>query len=334
MTPDDAGNPPFPHTEIFNPYQIHDKRLVWTTEDWDPALRFWALPFDPQLGDWLKAVDPSRPSILAAREFAANGSIWNLSPPDLVTADNWLEAADVAWRSESLGTDAAAWTAIKAEINQLQQLMQDDRDRYLGEIEAQADGLADYVISFIGASQARHPWTIELISCALAIGNVAYMRWKSVFKRVRPSTLCPGLVPAFGPPEHPAFPSGHSTLGHLIALFLLEIPALEQRFGLFDTGAVKGKAIDPLLVSRLNPLTGTAEIASPLLWLSARLAKNRERLGVHYPSDSAAGRHLAAGLWRSLLKDVAADKRIDSPTLRRVLDRARAEWPTPFSIDI
>ena len=112
-------------------------------------------------------------------------------------------------------------------------LMQDDRDRYLAEIDVQADGLADYVIAFIGASQARRPWTIELVSCGLAIGNLAYMYYKSHFKRVRPSTLCPGLVPAFGPPEHPAFPSGHSFLGHLIALLLLEIPALRQRYGIF-----------------------------------------------------------------------------------------------------
>ena len=39
---------------------------------------------------------------------------------------------------------------------------------------------------------------------------------------------------------------------------------------------------------------GRGEINSPLLWLSQRLAKNRERLGVHYLSDSMASRHLAA----------------------------------------
>ncbi len=208
--------------------------------------------------------------------------------------------------------------------------MEDDRDRYLAESEAQADGLADYVLAFIGASRDRHPWTVELVSCGLAIGNVAYMRWKSVFKRVRPSTLCAGLVPPFGPPCHPAFPSGHSTLGHLLALLLLEIPALQQRFGLFTTtdDGAPGTAIPPGSAGS-NPLAGTGPIDSPLLWLAARLAKNRERIGVHYPSDSSAGRHLAAGLWRAMLHDTHAQTRIDCPTLHLTLARARAEWPAP-----
>ncbi|MEJ7688090.1 MAG: phosphatase PAP2 family protein [Variovorax sp.] len=223
----------------------------------------------------------------------------------------------------------SGWPFIRAEIEQLQQLMEDDRGNYLAEAEAQADDLAGYMLAFIGASQARHPWTVELVSCGLAIGNVAYMRWKDEFKRVRPSTLCPGLLPPFGPPAHPAFPSGHSTLGHLIALLLLEIPALQQRHGVFRKfdGSHGGPVADP---SGADPLAGTKPIASPLLWLAARLAKNRERIGVHYPSDSSAGRHLAAGLWRALLHEPTAANRIDAPALRMVLAKATAEWQTPW----
>ncbi|NWG73352.1 MAG: phosphatase PAP2 family protein [Rubrivivax sp.] len=323
ITPDDAGNPPFPHKQVVNPYG-QSPPLVWTSYDWDPALRFWSLPFDPQLTEWLRSVDPSRPSILAAREFAAQPSRWDADGSTLKTW-GWLEDGDLAWQDTATG-----WPVIRGEIEQLQQLMQDDRDRYLAEAEAQADGLADYVLAFVGASRGRHPWTVELVSCGLAIGNVAYMRWKSRFGRVRPSTLCAGLVPPFGPPAHPAFPSGHSTLGHLLALFLLEIPALRQRFGLFDTfDGTPGQAIKAGSPGS-NPLPGTGAMASPLLWLAARLAQNRERIGVHYPSDSSAGRHLAAGLWRAMLHDTNAASRIDCPTLRLVLDRARAEWPTPW----
>jgi hypothetical protein len=61
-----------------------------------------------------------------------------------------------------------------------------------------------------------------------------------------------------------------------------------------------------------------------LLWLAARLAKNRERLGVHYRSDSSAGRHLAAGMWEALF---ATPKAIDCPSLHSVLRHAQAEWP-------
>jgi hypothetical protein len=78
-----------------------------------------------------------------------------------------------------------------------------------------------------------------------------------------------------------------------------------------------------------NPLTGSGEIKSPLLWLAQRLAKNRERIGVHYSSDSNASRHLAAAVWRALLHDTSASG-INCPTLRTVLAHAIAEWPTKW----
>jgi hypothetical protein len=76
-----------------------------------------------------------------------------------------------------------------------------------------------------------------------------------------------------------------------------------------------------------NPLAGRGEISSPLFWLAQRLAKNRERLGVHYASDSFGSRHLAAAIWRALLHDGS----IDCPTLRSVRNHAVAEWPTKWS---
>jgi membrane-associated phospholipid phosphatase len=144
---------------------------------------------------------------------------------------------------------------------------------------------------------------------------------------VRPSVLCPGLIPPFGPPAHPSFPSGHSFLGHFIALLLLEIPMLAQRHGIFDPNkpaGTPGKA-----PANTNELRGRTEIKSPLLWLAQRLAKGRERLGVHYPSDSSGSRHLAAGIWYALLHENKPDARIDCPTLRTVLRHAVAEWPEP-----
>jgi hypothetical protein len=77
----------------------------------------------------------------------------------------------------------------------------------------------------------------------------------------------------------------------------------------------------------------------PLLWLGDRLAKNRERMGVHYPSDSGFSRWLAGALWALLTKSanpaqakppagtlpVAADF-IDCPTLQQVLRMTKAEW--------
>src|SRR5262249_4112643 len=78
-----------------------------------------------------------------------------------------------------------------------------------------------------------------------------------------------------------------------------------------------------------NPLMGRGEIRSPLLWLAQRLAKNRERLGVHYPSDSAGSRHLAAAVWRKVLHTNHPDAPVDA-MLRVVIMNATAEWATPW----
>jgi hypothetical protein len=348
FTPDDAGFPAFPSADIINPYQVgedgKDAFIEWTTDDWDPALRFWTLPYDPQLTQWLQSVDPSLPSIMVAREFGSQPKRWQKERADLLS-DGWLEEEDLEWQPDPAlrpkdlqqkGKAADAWTdekkrawkEVRVEIEQLKQLMEDDRERYLLEIDVQADGLAGYFYSMLGVSAARRPWTVEYINCGLALGNIAYMHYKNRFKRARPSLLCPGLVPPFGPPGHPSFPSGHSFLGHLIALLLLEIPAICQRYGQFTgNDGSPGKAIDPETPPR-NPLYGSAPRRSPLLWLSQRLAKNRERLGVHYTSDSMGSRHLAAAIWRALLHETDEEKAISCPTLRSVLAKATAEWPT------
>jgi membrane-associated phospholipid phosphatase len=304
--------------------------VEWTPDDWDPALRFWTLPYDPQLTAWLKAVDPTLASIQAAREFGSQSDLWRFDRAELLDK-KWVEPEDLAWTLDPGAADPVAERtrankAIRCEFEELKMLMQDDRGRYLAEIEAQADGLADYVIAFVGANRARHPWTVELISCALAISDIAYMDYKARFKRVRPSFLCPGLVPALGPPAHPSWPSGHSFAAHLIALFLLEVPGLAQRYGIFPNDA------DPAVAVGAQPadfaaLAGQGEIKSPLLWLARRVGRSREVLGVHYPSDTNASRHLAARVWWALLHPEAGAARIQCPTLRTVLLKARAEWP-------
>jgi membrane-associated phospholipid phosphatase len=248
---------------------------------------------------------------------------------------------------------------ITAEIGALFDLMEDDRDRYMAEINTQADGLASYFISFLWIDSERYPATVELIRCGLAIGNIVYMNYKAHFRRVRPSTICPGLVPPFGPPRHPSFPSGHSFLGHFIALLLLEIPEIAKRYGEPTTPGIPPNPgvttppAGPLIQPKLDRVMQTAEdyvFTGPLLWLGARLAKNRERAGVHYRSDSLASRWLAGAIWALLTKppaqatvmnpdpdvadatpplaahNVKNSDLIDCPTLRRVLNMAKAEW--------
>ena len=349
-----AGNgwPAFPTRQRFDPTP-QDVLLRWQTGDWDPGLRFWTLPFDTHLTEWLQDVDLSMPAVLAAREFAARHAQWGAgldkrSAVEALIQDEAATGIDeklLAWQvsagDKSVKKATDAWLFINAELQELEDLMQDDRGRYLDEAAVQSDGIPDYFIHFLGIAIDSKPWTVQLMRCGLAIGNLVYMDYKARYQRVRPSTLCPGLVPPWGPPRHPAFPSGHSFLGHFIALLLLEIAPVAQRFGVFaklDSPAPSGDGRQRHANIGTRPdwrayrdARYGEDMACPLLWLAWRLAKNRERIGVHYASDSAASRRLAGGIWQAVCADVPAGSisPVAVPTLRAVLARARAEWPAP-----
>src|SRR3989344_189937 len=111
---------------------------------------------------------------------------------------------------------------------------------------------------------------------ALALGDAYFhistivLAAKDKFNRVRPHFLESKIEPVIDVPGHPAYPSGHSTQSHFVALVLGELmPSRKQEF-----------------------------------WEDAdRIAKNREIAGVHYPSDSAAGAQLAQQFFNHLLQD-------------------------------
>ena len=324
---DDSGASLYPTGAFVNPYGSSPP-LEWRTDDWDPGLRFWSLPFDPQLNEWLQDVDLSSPAVMAAREFAAEHVKWIFPvfaaggvAPGLMNR-KWLLPEHTQWLPSPQNAAAGSpvgFDFIKKELSHLIDRMEDGRGRYFNEALSQADGIPEYFIHFLGIEYERKWWTIMLMRCGLTIGNLVYMYYKAQFKRVRPSVLCPGLVPPFGPPRHPAFPSGHAFLGHFIALLLLEIEQVHKRFGLgMDTGGSAGQK--PTWNG--GPPNPNPKNDGPLLWLAMRLGVNRERMGVHYPSDTGAGRQLAWGIWDEIFNK----KSIGVPTLHHVLARARAEW--------
>src|SRR4029077_15753028 len=135
----------------------------------------------------------------------------------------------------------------------------------------QADGAPGYFMSVMGIEQHERPFTPALIAVALRGGEAVAMHYKFKFKRTRPSTLVPGLLVPFGPPAHPAFPSGHATQCMLTNL----------------------------LLQKINK-TLTKPYARELDWLARRIAKGRERAGLHYPSDTYAGFTLAAAIMTKL----------------------------------
>lgn len=137
------------------------------------------------------------------------------------------------------------------------------REAALADIEAEHASFAGQRFG------GTYPWkgegtrTRELLDDILKETMPVIMTLKWKFDRVRPSYLDPTLTTAFPVPEHPAYPSGHSTQAHLIAGIL----------------------------SILDPDNTDAYFRD-----AVRIARNREIAGVHYPSDGAAGAALAVQL--------------------------------------
>ena len=335
------GWPAVPSEQRINPHAVRPP-LQWHVGDWDPGLRFWTLPFDDQLNEWLQDLNLGSPAVMAARELAGrhHNASWLAVEPGQQLAGSLQALLEddpqiTGWRAGAVHagrtvTPAQAWNEINRELSVLVDQMRDDRLRYLPELAMQSAHITPYYVHLMGIDPASKPWTMELMNCATAIGNLVKMQYKAMYRRVRPSLLCPGLTPPWGPPQHPAFPSGHSMVAHLMALFLLSVPGIAQRFGIFRDGQALGDTPRPG-PDFLDPgaIRYGQDQRSPLLWLAWRVARGRERLGVHYPSDSAASRKLAAGVWaRCRPGDAGEAPLLQVPSLQRIWALVEAEWPT------
>ncbi len=126
--------------------------------------------------------------------------------------------------------------------------------------------------------------TVELLDMALRDTSYFVIKLKREFMRVRPNTLAPDLTLVFDNPGHPAYPSGHATQAYVTALVLsLVDPAHES--------AYKALGYD--------------------------VGLRREIAGVHYPSDSIAGRKLAQAIM---------DKLVEVPAFQEQLEKARKSF--------
>jgi hypothetical protein len=99
---------------------------------------------------------------------------------------------------------------------------------------------------------------LELLMVTEYIG----LYYKDLYNRLRPNQVEPRLRPLLANPAHQAYPSNHSFQCHSLAFA-------------FNTILPEHPATETLSRSALN------------------VAQNREWAGLHYPSDTAAGRHLA-----------------------------------------
>ena len=128
------------------------------------------------------------------------------------------------------------------------------------------------------------PETALLLQKIEPLFKVVVMREKLEHDRVRPSHLDPELSTTIPVPLHPAYPSGHASRAYLIAFIL---------------GELQPDRADLYLVD------------------AARIARNREVAGVHYPSDAVAGKMLAEQFFAALKADAE---------LGPLLENAKTEW--------
>ncbi|WP_199823557.1 phosphatase PAP2 family protein [Labrenzia sp. OB1] len=112
-----------------------------------------------------------------------------------------------------------------------------------------------------------HPHTKQLMQSVQQLGTIGSMYFKDKFRRPRPSQLEPKLRPLIDVPGHPSYPSGHATQAYLVA-------------------------------QALATVVGNPEAGEELIRVADDVAVNREYAGVHYASDSVAGKQLAYALFR------------------------------------
>jgi hypothetical protein len=162
------------------------------------------------------------------------------------------------------------------------------RPGLLAEVVSQMATFDAYFQGALGFTQSTHPCTNHLLQGCMRAAEFAAMHYKNLFQRPRPSQLWPQLMPPVQVPGHAAFPSSHATQAHTIATVLQKV--------------VAG------VVLSVDDVTNR---------LAQRIGRGREVLGLHYPSDTVAGEHLAQNVAASFMA---------APGIARLIAAAQQEW--------
>lgn len=219
--------------------------------------------------------------------------------PDSEWHSAWLALADAPTPNMPANWRSAVWLPpppvlrLKQECQYLLAIKAEREDRAKA-ITAQARGdvyqIVETVQEVVGELEEEQAATRAV--CHLLYNNLdpVLFYFKRMFRRGRPFMSCPDIEPMFpkGDPDYPAhaaYPSGHSSQAHALAYFY----------------------------ARLFP-----SLTDLLMEAADEIARNREVAGLHYPSDTLAGKLLAGQV---------VDLLFTSPTFKVAADAARAEWP-------
>jgi hypothetical protein len=249
---------------------------LWRGNGWPPAD---VGPNPSNLaGDWDYSTIPPVPPLKSIFERSS----WD--PYFLAIAVLSRFAGTQAWNAASIETALRnelppTLTALNDEFQELADLIQ-YRPGVLTEALSQSDSMINAFRGVLSFTAQTHPYTYGLCKIVETIGIFQAMYYKAIFNRARPSTLSPKLMPATDVPGHASFPSGHATQAYLMALMLSNVMP-----------SAAWKAFDPSTAIEIIDSDGLS--TGPLFRLAERIARNREILGLHWPSDSRAGKVLA-----------------------------------------
>jgi membrane-associated phospholipid phosphatase len=218
------------------------------------------------------------------------------------------------WRKKTHPRMTELWKKIdnnttNSEIDELTGAAK-DRASAMGEILSQDVEFNTDFMALLAITPGSHPNTYRVLLIANLIGFYAALYYKGFFNRPRPSQLCPALLPPIPMPGHASWPSGHATQAQLKALCMEHV---------LD-GPLKKDAL--------------GAVSSNLRALARRVARNREIAGLHYPSDSVAGRELAETIFQHLI-DMKRDSlppwaflpdKEPITLFSRTVTAAQAEW--------
>jgi hypothetical protein len=223
-----------------------------------------------------------------------------------------MSAAGHRWHDFNHQLDAILAAAnVQDELKQLEDLIE-YRAGVMSEALKQRGSIWNYWRGILMCDSASAPRTYELMKIAEHVGQFQAQHYKAHFQRARPSQYSPSLLPPIDPPGHASFPSGHATESYLIARVLKEV---------MPQAASTPATPKP---TPGNPNPQPIPDSSPLERMAQRIARNREVMGVHYPSDSLAGKKLA---------ELTFDILIECPSIKDqpgqppgLITQAKAEW--------
>lgn len=188
--------------------------------------------------------------------------------------DNWISGFESRLEAQNVDLAAIAEMPPLSDVNPLFSYGANELADRLPEIKGELQHMQMIGLLLLQTGRTSTFFS-DLLFSVHKFCYTAIMHAKHHFNRVRPYQLYPQLAYVARDaldrkfPLHSSYPSGHSTIAHLQALVLAEI------YG--------------------------SQFEVPLESKAHRIAENRQIAGLHYPSDSFAGRVLAKYLFDFLM---------------------------------